>query len=148
MTEDVTRQRVISEARTWLETPFAHGQQIKGLGVDCGRLLLGIFANAGVTEPFDLPPYSPAWFMHKDDEIFLACLRKLGREVDGQRPGDVAIFRVGRCYSHGGIVTRLEPLTIIHAVHPYGRVVEEVAEINTQLHAKPSLFFDLIGERR
>ena len=39
--------------------------------------------------------------------------------------GDVILFRIGRCFAHGGIVTRTEPLTIVHAFAPARRVLEE-----------------------
>lgn len=38
-TADEIRDAVIKEARTWLNTPFAHQQRIKGVGVDCANFL-------------------------------------------------------------------------------------------------------------
>ena len=29
--------------------------------------------------------------------------------------GDIVLFRIGRCFAHAGIVSRTDPLTIIHA---------------------------------
>jgi hypothetical protein len=35
------------------------------------------------------------------------------------------VLRYGRCYSHGGVVTRTLPLAIVHAFNPAQRVLEE-----------------------
>jgi hypothetical protein len=48
-------------------------------------------------------------------------------------PGDVMVFRYGRCYSHGGIVTSANPLTIIHAFQPARAVIEDEVVSNTAL---------------
>ena len=47
------------------------------------------------------------------------------------------MFRVGRAFSHGAIVTRAAPLTIVHSFLPLGVVVEEEAERNRLLPARP-----------
>jgi cell wall-associated NlpC family hydrolase len=49
------------------------------------------------------------------------------------QPGDVAVFRFGRCYSHGGVVTVAAPLTIVHAYAPARCVVEEPIGQNPEL---------------
>ena len=56
------------------------------------------------------------------------------------REGDVAVFRYGRCYSHGGIVTKAaskEDVTIVHAFWPARIVLEEQLSRNIQLAAPP-----------
>lgn len=54
---------------------------------------------------------------------------------EGQRvqPGDVAVFRFGRCYSHGGIVVETDPIAIVHAYAPARCVVEEMIGQNPEL---------------
>ena len=39
----ITRDAVVAEARTWLDTPFRHQGRLKGVGVDC----LGIIVEVG-----------------------------------------------------------------------------------------------------
>lgn len=52
--------------------------------------------------------------LHKSEEKFLmGILENNLREVQQPLPGDVALFRFGRCFSHGAIVTRWPEL--IHA---------------------------------
>ena len=43
------------------------------------------------------------------------------------------LFRVGRCFAHGGIVTKAEPLTIVHAFAPARGVLEEEVGRNGEL---------------
>ncbi len=54
-------------------------------------------------------------------------------EREQVQPGDVAVFRFGRCYSHGGVVTAAAPLTIVHAYKPARCVVEEPIGQNPEL---------------
>ncbi len=56
-----------------------------------------------------------------------------GEGAPAVQPGDVAVFRFGRCYSHGGVVTAAAPLTIVHAYKPARRVVEEPIGQNPEL---------------
>lgn len=46
------------------------------------------------------------------------------------------LFRYGRCYSHGGIVVASDPLTIVHAFHPAGCVLEEIIGQNAELNER------------
>jgi len=43
------------------------------------------------------------------------------------------LFKYGRCYSHGAIVTNTKPLTVIHAFLRYEFVIEETISTNTEL---------------
>lgn len=132
---DVSEDRadVVAEARAWLGTSYHHAADIKGVGVDCAMLLLRVFCDLGLVEPFDPRPYSPDWMMHRSEEKFLNILLAHAHEVAAPEPGDVMIFRMGRCFSHGGIVTVVDPLTIIHAFLPVGIVLEEDITKNAQL---------------
>jgi cell wall-associated NlpC family hydrolase len=125
MTTSDLRQKIVAEARSWLDTPYHHAADVKGVGVDCAMLLLRVYVDLGLAEPFDPRPYPHDWHLHRDEERYADALLSRAHRVEAPLPGDAVIFRVGRCYSHGAIVTRAEPLTIVHAVLQYGRVVEE-----------------------
>jgi cell wall-associated NlpC family hydrolase len=56
-----------------------------------------------------------------------------GQSIQLVQPGDVAVFRFGRCYSHGGIVVETDPLAIVHAYAPARCVVEELIGQNPEL---------------
>lgn len=99
------RARVIAEAHTWLRTPYHHMGRIKGVGVDCATLLCEVFEAAGVTPHIDPTPYPPDWHFHRDEERYLEWIKKAGGvEVEEPRPGDVIVWKFGRCFSHAAIL--------------------------------------------
>lgn len=133
MPEPVSRARVIEAARAWIGTPYHHMADIHGVGVDCAMLLVRVFCDLGLVAPLDPRPYTRDWMLHRDDERYLGFLVASAREVEAPQPGDVIMFRIGRCYAHGGIVTLPDPLTILHAFAPAARVLEEPIARNAQL---------------
>ncbi|QXX74231.1 hypothetical protein [Methylovirgula sp. HY1] len=125
MTEAEQRAAVVAEARSWIGTPYHNCADIKGVGVDCGMLLIRCFVDTGLCAPFDPRPYPPDWHLHRGDERYLGFVFDRCAETQEGAPGDVIVFRYGRCYSHGGIVTNAAPLRFVHAYWPCKQVVEE-----------------------
>lgn len=117
------QNKVLAEARTWMGTPWHHEGAIKGAGVDCAMLLVKVFSAAGAIAEFDPRPYPIDHMMHSGDERFLGWLEKHADPVttDHPQPADVLVYRVGRCFSHGAIVT--EWPYIIHAFRDERAVV-------------------------
>lgn len=118
---DTRRAAVVAEAETWLRTRFHHAARIKDVGVDCLMLLAEVYERAGITDHIDPPFYVPDWHLHRDAEKYLEGLMRYAREIEGPPlPGDVAIFKYGRCFSHGAIVVRWP--RVIHAYWKIGVV--------------------------
>lgn len=141
--ERYQRALVTKEARSWIGTPYHPQGDIKGFGVDCGMLLVRVFVDTGMCEPFDPRPYSDDWMLHRSEEKYLGFVFDRAKEVSEPQPGDVMAFLYGRCYSHGGIVARADPLAIVHAYQPTGGVIEEDVATNPELIAarrKPRFF--------
>jgi NlpC/P60 family putative phage cell wall peptidase len=137
------RARVVAEARKWLGTPYHHQADVRGAGVDCIMLIVRAFVDSGLCDPIDPRPYSDEWFLHRSDELYLGGIMSRCKEIQAPRVADIMLFRWGRCYSHGGVVTELEPLTIIHAYQPAGIVIEEVVATNgmlTEPRRRPRFF--------
>jgi cell wall-associated NlpC family hydrolase len=130
---DQARARVVAEARRWLGTPYHPGADVRGAGVDCGMLIVRVFVDVGFCPPFDPRPYPPDWHLHRAEERYLGFVMDHCREVSVAMPGDVCVFRFGRCYAHGGIVTACAPLTLVHAFSPAGAVIEEAVAANAVL---------------
>lgn len=42
---------IISTARSWIGTPFHHQGRLKGVGVDCIGLIVGVAAELGIVTP-------------------------------------------------------------------------------------------------
>lgn len=102
--------RVVSEARGWIGTPYVHQASVKGAGTDCLGLIRGVWRALYGAEPEPVPPYSPDWGEARRDEILLAgAMRHLLPEpadaVD--RLGQVLLFRMreGAIAKHLGILT-------------------------------------------
>lgn len=131
--EAETRQAVVAAARTWVGTPYHHAADVKGAGCDCAMLLVRVYCDLGLVEPFDPRPYTRDWMLHRGEERYLAILLERARDVAAPLLGDVILFRFGRCFSHGGIVTKTSPLTIVHAFAPAYAVLEEEVGRNAEL---------------
>ena len=134
---------VIAEARLWIGTPYHEQADVRGAGVDCGMLIVRVFVDSGLVPPFDPRPYPSDWHLHRSEEKYLGFVFNHCTEVATPAPADVAVFRFGRCWAHGGIVTIAEPLTIVHAFSPARCVVEEQVARNSALtdtHRAPRFF--------
>jgi hypothetical protein len=136
MIEAAGRDDVVAAARAWCGTPYHHMADIKGHGCDCAMLLVRVFCDLGLVKPFDPRPYTRDWHLHRGEERYLRALLARSHPVDGPLPGDVVLFRYGRCFSHGGIVTKRLPLTIVHAFYPARIVFEEEIERNAEVAAR------------
>jgi hypothetical protein len=138
------RQHVIEVARSWIMTPFHDCVAVKGAGVDCANLLAAVYAEAGVIKPVEIARYSPQWFLHRSEELFIGyVLRAGGREIDERdvEMGDIAMFKLGRCFAHGAIIINW-PDRIIHA-HAISRAVVYGSGWQGDLAEVPRRFFSL-----
>ncbi len=116
---DPRRAAVIAEAEGWLGTPYHHMARVRGVGCDCLTLLATVYRAAGVVPAIEIPHYPPDWHLHRTNELYLEGLLRYGTEIAaGPQGGDVALFRFGRCFSHGAIVTDWP--YVIHAWHAGG----------------------------
>ncbi len=156
---DARRAAVVAEAETWIGTPYHHMGRIKGAGVDCLTLLAEVYEAAGIIPHIDLEFYPPDWNLHRDAERYLAGVMQHAHEYqffgapyrrsEGEippfhppkekpEPGDVAVFKFGRCFAHGTIVTEW-PLLIHSWVN--GGVMRGDAK-QPMLAGRPVRFFD------
>lgn len=145
--DDIARQRtlVAQEALTWSGTIYHPNAQVKGAGCDCLTLVVAAFGP--VVDYGPVPHYSREWHLHKSDELYLQgtgpfkgildyCIEVPGPEgeFDGvvgaqaprsPLPGDIVIWKFGRCYSHGAIVVNWP--TVMHAYIGRAAGTEDVA---------------------
>jgi NlpC/P60 family putative phage cell wall peptidase len=136
------RQGVVAEAVSWIGTPFHHAARVKGHGVDCLMLLAEVYERAGVSAHVTPPFYVPDWHLHRDAERYMEGLLQYASPISGPPlPGDIALFRFGRTFSHGAIVT-LWP-RLIHAYWAIG-VVWGDATLHP-LKDRPARFFSPFG---
>lgn len=151
------RAAVVAEARRWKGTPYHHRAHVLGAGVDCALLILEAFAGAGIEERFDPGQYNADWHLHRSEEKYLEVVERYMARVHANEaplslqpdftalPGDVLMFRVGRTFSHGAIVTSWP--FIIHAYYP-SRIVEEVDIQRTPMAMRPMRLYSYWGTTR
>ena len=115
------REAVVKEAESWIGTPFHHAARVKGAGVDCLMLLAEVYEHAGIAGHIEPPFYVPDWHLHRDAERYMEGLLAYARPIDGPPlPGDIALFRFGRTFSHGAII--VEWPRLVHAYWAIGVV--------------------------
>jgi hypothetical protein len=89
----VTPDMVIAEARSWLGTPYEHGQGLKGVGVDCVFFLVRTFHALDLIPNIDPRPYPHGPFIR--DDRYVRWMRPF---VDPAplppRPANIVLFWV------------------------------------------------------
>jgi len=135
MTELERQQRraVAAEAQSWLGTPYHHMGRLKGVGVDCAMLPAEIYEACGLIPRQEVAFYPMDWNLHQGGERYLAQVLEHAAEVEAPHPGDLVLWRFGRCLAHGAIV--LDWPRIIHAVVRVGVVLDD-GESPSLLHQR------------
>lgn len=105
MAASSSSETIVAEALSWCGTPYHHAAGVKGVGVDCAMLPLRVFQALGaIPADLDPRPYPPDWMLHRSEEIYRGWVERFADPVESPAPGDLVLFRVGRCLAHGGIV--------------------------------------------
>ena len=125
-----TREDVVAEAESWLRTPYHHMGSVKGAGVDCGQFLIEVYYAVGLAPKIDTGHYPSDWHFHRSEEVYLGWVQAHSTSTDTPKAGDVALFKFGRCISHGGIM--IDETTLIHSHLGMGVVYAKLtdAELN------------------
>lgn len=133
------RDKAVMEAQTWIRTPHRHEAMVKGVGVDCARLLIASYEVAGILTPGECrPPHYPQdYHLHRKPKYLEWVQKYCNKTEEAPLPGDVAVFQFGRGVSHGGIVLKW-PL-IIHAYVGMGVIISDINE---------SILMDNCGQSR
>ena len=132
----IDRASIVTEARSWIGTPYRHQASLKGVGCDCLGLVRAMWRLVEGEEPPIPMDYSSDWGDANGEETLLHAaylnMRPVFREVPPwSRPafaepgvGDVLLFRWRDHLpaKHCAILT--EPGRIIHAYDGAGKVCE------------------------
>ncbi|WP_187429198.1 hypothetical protein ROLI_028570 [Roseobacter fucihabitans] len=119
------QEKVVTEARSWIGTPYVHQSAVKGAGTDCLGLLRGIWRSLHGSEPEAIPAYSMDWSEPQGEErLWDAALRHLNqKDVADEAEGDVLLFRMrsNAVAKHLGIAGRVgDAASFIHAYSNHG----------------------------
>ena len=114
----VTRSDVVAAARGWLDTPFHHQGRVRGVGMDCIGLPIGVARDdLGLVSPaFNVTGYA----MQPDGASLMEQARRYMVELPIDTvllPGMVIVTVVDRDPQHFGILAdyRHGGLSIVHA---------------------------------
>ena len=132
--EPLQRQAVVAEARSWLRTPYLHMGRLKGVGVDCAMLPAEIYAACGLIPAQEVGFYPMDWHLHQTGERYLGRVEAYAAETTLPLPGDMALWRIGRCLAHGAIVIQWPQ--IIHAVNGVGVILDDGEAPNLRYRAR------------
>jgi cell wall-associated NlpC family hydrolase len=120
----MTRQQIINEARSYLGTPFHIQGRMKGVGVDCVGLVVGL------CQAFNVPHEDCKTYDHNGKGAdLLSYLRKSLIETDAIESGNVLAFWIRKADlpCHCGIYVKgnnYQQDTIIHTHNGIGKVCE------------------------
>lgn len=135
------RKAVVKEAITWLGTPFHNNAAIKGAGVDCASIISESF-NRALNLSLSPRIYTPQWFLHSREEIYIKDLLAAGfveTIAVPVLPADVIVSRVGRLYCHAALVINW-PI-VIHAESRGNKVVFANAYVSWYFAGRESKIF-------
>lgn len=139
---DQQRAMVVAEALTWENTPYHSNARLKGIGVDCGQIIAGVYENCGLVDKVETGWYPSDWHLHRSEERYMQWLDKYCVRLPKSVPpklGDIALFRYGRCYSHGAILVAEN--TLLHAYLGRGVIISRYDE--EPLAGRPVLHWTL-----
>jgi hypothetical protein len=129
----MTPAAVVLAARGWLGTPFHASARIRGVGVDCAGLVIGVARELGLVAPdFDVPPY----LQRPDGKTLIAWCEQYMTRVTQPREGDVAVTLIDEYPQHLGILApyRHGGFSIIHACNAASCTPPRVIETRLMLH--------------
>ena len=145
--EQAQRAAVIAAVKTWIGTPYRQLGYTKGPkgAVDCSMLIVAGLVEGRVFEAFDPRPYSPIWFLRKNEEKYLAWLDTIGAPTTDPKPGDLAVYRVGRCFAHSGLI--IDDRYIVHA-YADQKACARTERSWPELANRPTIFYDFWAKLR
>jgi NlpC/P60 family putative phage cell wall peptidase len=122
----MTRDQIIEEARTWVNTKWVHQASLKGDGCDCVGLVRGVFRELTGKDVQVALDYPATWHLFKKDERLYNAAKEHLEEIPSAeaKPGDVIMFGLRNFPAHHlGILTGAD--TFIHSYRDIGKVVEQ-----------------------
>lgn len=132
-------QMIAEAAKKWLGTPHINNAKVRGVGIDCGMLLLASTEDAGLIkkDSVKVEPYSNEWHLHRSEEWFLHYVESHCEKVDDLQVGDFLLYQYGRCISHGAVY--VGDGMVVHALVNQGVIMSNMDE---------TMFYDAKGRSR
>lgn len=146
----VTREELLTEAHSWLRTPYHLGGQVKGAGCDCATFIYCVYHACGLIESQEIGVFAPDFASVLTEEVYMLRLIKIARKtVEGVTyptlkalPGNILLTKThekARINNHGGIVKDWP--FIYHCVPDSGVAIVDATK-NRLWSFKPVTVFD------
>ena len=120
--------KIVTQARSWLGTPFKHQARLKHVGCDCIGLIVGVVGELDLTSingtkliDYDAHGYSRL----PDGQLLQQGLEACLQPSDNMQAGDVVMMKFRDEPQHVGIVSDYgDEFGLIHCYAEAGKVVE------------------------
>jgi cell wall-associated NlpC family hydrolase len=113
-----THADIVAEARTWVGTPFKHQGRLKGIGADCGGLVLRVGQALGLLAYDVAPTYGR---QPSGNDMRRICAELFEWRGAVWEPGDILLLAFTGEPQHVGIAS---DIGIIHVYAQVRRCVE------------------------
>jgi cell wall-associated NlpC family hydrolase len=117
-------EALVTEASSWLGTPFRANAAFKGSGVCCHLFVAEVFMAIGAVARQEFPKADPNHSISQTDSLIEPFMASMPGFVEAEGPpipGDILGFKIGGCTHHLAIVLRGEEM--IHAVRRHGVMI-------------------------
>lgn len=114
--EQLSRIRFIEESRSWINTPYRLGAQVKGGGVDCCRFPYAVLMAMKMIPSEHIGVFKGDWWCHVKEEIYVKRMLRHAVKVAESicaistiaEPGNIMLGRVAgsHFYNHAAIITQ------------------------------------------
>ena len=113
-------------------------------------LLVRVFCDLGLCDPFDPRPYASDWHLHRGESAILVSSSTAATSGPWREWATSPCSGMGAAGRTGGSSRAPSPLTIVHAYSPAGCVLEEAIAENSVLRdpARAMRIFSLWSDDR
>lgn len=133
---------LLTEARSWVGTPYHEKGRVKGGGTDCVQLLAGVAINAGILDEVQIRN-SYSVVVPEGSEYIDRLLQYADEITEADvTPGCIALYKTSFGFMHSAIVVSW-PDAVIHATNKRGVIIGHGKE--DILRDKEVRFFCLKG---
>jgi len=98
----IKKEDIIEEARTWLGTPYRHQGRVKGVGCDCGGIVIGVAKELGIEikdyEGYGKMPHGGTMKKLLDSQFQSVPIEEV-------QIGDILLMKIVRDPQHLALVT-------------------------------------------
>lgn len=140
----LTRDDIITEAKSWIGTPYHHMACVKKAGCDCATFLCGVYTAVSDIPMPEIEFYPEDWHCHKSEPRYLTKLLEYCDQLERidalPLPGDIVMVRIGyaRTHNHGMII--VDWPTVVHCIKVAGVVMDNAQAVVSGRYADPLLF--------